>query len=247
MTVVAIVQARMSSTRLPGKVLKLIAGKPVLAHVLDRLKFCKSVDQVVVAITKNKEDNRLLKWCFENGVECFRGESEDVLSRFYHCAKAFEAEEIVRVTSDNPLVDPEIVDEVIQLRQQNQADYAANNLEKTFPHGFDAEVITFKALAESHFKAFKKPEREHVTQYVRHLPDQYKLVNLFSGGSWYDIRVTLDEDEDKQLIELILRLLGQDCRLSDLKKLFSEFPMLRCMNNEVRIKHKKYNEDQNIS
>jgi len=207
---------------------------------------CKLVDQIIIATTTDEVDDQLVTWCKKNNVVCFRGDRNDVLSRYYECASKFNAEEIVRITSDNPLIDPEIIDEVITLRRKSRADCAANNLEKSFPHGLDVEVITFQALDESNKNALKDFEREHVTQYVRHRPNQYKLVNLPSGGDWHNIRLTLDEDADRQLIEVVMRLLGNDLRFKDLIALFSEIPSLTRMNTEAREWHADYNKTENI-
>jgi len=247
MKTIAIVQARMSSTRLPGKVLKPLSGKVVLEHVLERLRKCKLIDQIVIATTTDEIDDQLVEWCNKKNVMCFRGDRNDVLSRYYECASKFNAEEVVRITSDNPLIDPEIVDEVIALRRKSEADYAANNLEKSFPHGLDVEVMTFQALAESNKNAIEDFEREHVTQYIRHRPKQYKLINLSAdGGNWHSIRLTLDEDADRQLIEVVMRLLGNDLRFKDLIELFSELPSLAKMNTEAREWHAGYNKNENI-
>ena len=246
MKTVAIVQARMSSTRLPGKVLKPLLGKLVLDHVLDRLRMCKLVDQIIIATTTDEVDDQLVTWCKKNNVVCFRGDRNDVLSRYYECASKFNAEEIVRITSDNPLIDPEIIDEVITLRRKFDADYAANNIEKSFPHGLDVEVIKYQALAECNKNALKDFEREHVTQYVRYRPKQFKLVNLPSGGDWHNIRLTLDEDEDRQLIEVVMRLLGNDLRFKDLTELFSELPSLAKVNTDAKASHANYNQNEKI-
>ncbi|MDH5523669.1 MAG: glycosyltransferase family protein [Desulfobulbaceae bacterium] len=246
MNTVAIVQARMTSTRLPGKVLKPLAGKVVLEHVLSRLSRCQLIDKIVVATTTDDDDDTLVDWCGQYGVSCFRGDRDNVLSRFHSCALQLDADEIVRVTSDNPLVDSSIVDQTIRLRRTEKADYAANNLVKTFPHGLDVEVITFKALEESHLEAVENYEREHVTQFVRHREKRYKLVNLSSGEDWHDIRVTLDEDEDKQLIELVMRLSGIDVDFIGLQALFSEFPSLKRINARSKNWHAKYNLREHI-
>lgn len=243
---VAIVQARLSSSRLPGKVLKELCGKPVLKHVLDRLECCSMVNSVVVATTRDESDEALVQWCEEQNIDYYRGEREDVLSRFYECAIEYDADNIVRVTSDNPLVDPSIVDSTIELFIEKGADYGSNSLKKTFPHGLDVEVLTFEALEESHREATEYYEREHVTQFIRHRPQRYHLCNLESDGDWNDIRVTLDEDVDLQLIKLLIRLLGENVDFYALKKLFSEYPALTRVNASAREWHADYNQRENI-
>jgi len=243
---VAIVQARMSSARLPGKVLKDLAGKPVLRHVLDRLGKAERVDCIVVATTLDPEDDVLVEWCKQESVPCYRGDREDVLSRFYECAVEHQAANIVRVTSDNPLVDPLIIDKTIELFFSKSADYCANNIEKTFPHGLDVEIITFKALEESYKEASESFEREHVTQFVRHRPNRFHLCNLPSGGDWHSVRLTLDEDQDYQLIKLVMRILEGHVDFLTLKKLFGEFPALVKLNEHACKSHANYNMQENI-
>ncbi len=246
MNSVAIVQARMASTRLPGKVLKPLGEKVVLEHVLERLSLCKLIDKIVVATTLDSGDDELVEWCTNYGVSCFRGDRDDVLSRFYFCALEYKADEIIRVTSDNPLIDPTIVDKTIELRRSKDCDYTANNIEKTFPHGLDAEVISFKALEEAHLEASEPFEREHVTQFVRHRPERYNMANLSASANWHDIRVTLDEEDDHQLIEIIMKLIGEGANYADLKRIFTKYPLLKKINDRARDWHAGYNKREHI-
>lgn len=243
---VAVIQARLTSTRLPAKVLKPLGSKEVLRHVVDRLAHCRVIDEVVIATTTDSADDSLVAFCQHHGLTYFRGDRNDVLSRFYHCATKYDAAAVVRVTSDNPLVDPTVVDRTIALFREKSADYAANNLRKCFPHGLDVEVIGFSALAQSYQRADKAPEREHVTQYVRHRPETYRLEHLDAGGDWQDIRLTLDHDDDYQLIALVMRLLGEQADFQAIIDLFSEFPALRRLNDFARQQHAEYNRAQGI-
>ena len=151
MNVVAIIQARLGSTRLPGKVLKKIQNKVVLDYVIDRLKTCKKIDEIVLAITTNKKDDVLEKYAKDKKINYIRGSEEDVLSRYYEAAKKYNADIIVRITSDCPLIDPKIVDEIITKHLENNADYTANIIERTYPRGLDTEVFNFNTL-ETSFK-----------------------------------------------------------------------------------------------
>jgi spore coat polysaccharide biosynthesis protein SpsF len=243
---VAVVQARLTSTRLPAKVLKPLGSKEVLRHVVDRLANCRLIDEVVIATTTDCVDDPLVEFCRQHGLTCFRGDRDDVLSRFYHCAAEHSAASVVRVTSDNPLVDWSVVDRTIGLFHEKSADYAANNLRKSFPHGLDVEVISFAALAESYQRAIKAQDREHVTQYVRYRPEIYHLENLYAGGDWQDIRLTLDYDEDYQMIALVMRLLGEEASFQSIIDLFWEFPALRRVNDAAREQHAMYNRAQGI-
>lgn len=244
--IVAIVQARLSSSRLPGKVLINLNGKTVLQHVVDRLMKSKYINEIIIATTTKSEDQKLVDWCREKNIKCFRGDLENVLSRFYHCATENNADVIVRVTSDNPLVDPKIIDQTIELFFKENADYGANNLEKTFPHGLDVEVISYHALEVSYLEAKETFEREHVTQFIRHRPNRFKLVNFAAPGDYHEIRVTLDEEEDKNLIEKIIQETGVDVDFVALINLFKKNPELKKLNSDSKNRHQKYNQSQKI-
>jgi len=243
---IAIIQARMSSSRLPGKVLMDILGKTVLDHVLDRLNKCKLISRIVIATTTDSVDDQVFDYCNKSDTACFRGSRDDVLSRFYECAVKYNADNIIRVTSDNPLVDPVIVDETIKYYLDQGADYAANNLKKNFPHGLDVEVISFTALEQSHHEAKNNYELEHVTQFVRHQPNKFKLLNYGCKGDWHNIRLTLDTEEDYQLISIVIELLGDDCDFDGIKNLFMKYPSLRKINEISGNKHNSYNKNENI-
>ena len=246
MRIVAIVQARLSSSRLAGKTMMPLGGTTVLGCVIDRLCQVSSIDCVVVATTINKNDDAIVEWCKNNNIEFFRGDEDNVLSRFVECAKYYKADSIVRVTSDNPLVDPSIVEKTINLYIETNADYPANNLIKSFPHGLDVEIVSFDALKISMKSANRLPEFEHVTQFVRHRSNRFKLVNLKSNDDYHQMRVTLDEIDDYQLIKIIYKLSGNSVDFIELIKLYKEFPALFNMNRQVADKHLEYNQSQKI-
>lgn len=250
MNIIAIVQARMTSTRLPGKTMRILSGKPLLQHVVDNLKKSKNIDKLVVATTTDSEDDIIDLWCKKNSIFSYRGDREDVLSRFYECALKYKADAIVRVTSDCPLIDSIIVDSVIDLFKTTNSDYATNSLIKSFPHGLDIEIFSFDALRESFENTKKQNDREHVTQYIRSRPEKFKLTNFLSSGDYSgvysSIRVTIDEDEDFELVELIINKLGNDINLKDLLKLYQEDPDLFNINKGAKSRHKEYYEKQNI-
>ncbi|MGD2118684.1 MAG: glycosyltransferase family protein [Chromatiales bacterium] len=246
MKIVAIVQARMSSSRLRGKVLKPLGEKLVLEHVVMRLSRAEMIDEIVVATTVDAEDDVLVDWCKKKRISFFRGQRDNVLARFYECAVETHADAIVRVTSDNPLLDPAVVDRTIRLFKKSGADYAANNLVKSFPHGLDVEVISFAALSQSWREAGEGFELEHVTQFVRHRPERFKLVNLKADADHHDIRITLDEPDDYQLIRLIYRLLGDAADYRSIVDLFADFPVLHSINSEAGKSHAEYNQSQKI-
>ena len=178
--VIAIIQARMGSTRLPGKVLKRIDGRPMLSYLLDRVLKSTKIDKVIIATSILAIDDPIEDHCKEYGVDCFRGSENDVLSRYYECAKKYNADVIVRLTADCPLADPNVIDDVIKIFECNNVDYCANTVPvSTFPDGTDVEVFSMNAL-EKAFNEVKDPHfREHVTfQFWQ--TDNYKS-NQFVG------------------------------------------------------------------
>jgi spore coat polysaccharide biosynthesis protein SpsF (cytidylyltransferase family) len=212
---ILITQARTGSTRLPGKVLKEINGKSLLQIHLDRLKKCKSISEIIVATTTNSEDQIIFEKAFEWGFSATKGSESDVLDRFYQAVKDKNADWIVRVTSDCPLIDPVLVDNVIHLVQLNNKDYGANILIENYPDGQDIEVFKFSALEEAWKNAKLHSEREHVTPYIRNNSD-FKGGSLFSAINYpcdFDyskIRMTVDESRDFELISILINNLGTD-------------------------------------
>jgi len=208
-------QARSGSTRLPGKVLKEINGKSLLQIHLDRLKKCKSVAEIILATTTNSEDQIIFEKAIEWGFSASKGSESDVLDRFYQAVKDKNADWIVRVTSDCPLIDPVLVDNVIDFVQANNKDYGANILIENYPDGQDIEVFKFSALEVAWQNAKLLSEREHVTPYIRNNTD-VKGGNLFSAINYpcdldfSKIRMTVDESKDFELISILINELGTD-------------------------------------
>ncbi|NEO63206.1 MAG: NTP transferase domain-containing protein, partial [Moorea sp. SIO4G2] len=163
MKLVIIVQARMTSTRLPGKVLKQVLGKPLLDYQIERLRRVKLADEIVIATTINQTDEPIVELCNSISIPYFRGSEEDVLARYYGAAVEHQADVVVRVTSDCPLIDPQVIDQVIQfyLDHQGEYDYVSNSLQRTYPRGMDTEVFSFAALDEAFHEASAQPDREH--------------------------------------------------------------------------------------
>ncbi len=208
-----VTQARTGSTRLPGKVLMEVNGTPLLKIHLDRLKKSKEADKIIVATTICEEDNIIEELAKEWGYEVFRGSENDVLDRFYQAVKMFNPLWVVRVTSDCPLIDPMLVDKVIEFTKSNNKDYGSNVIEETFPDGQDVEVFKFMALEMAWNSAIKESEREHVTPYIRN-NSNFKGENLFSSISYKNnidyskIRITVDELRDFELINKVITDLG---------------------------------------
>ena len=203
MKTVAIVQARMGSTRLPGKVLMDLRGKTVLARVVDRLRHAKLVDEITVATTDSVADDAIVRECGQLKVQYFRGSEDDVLDRYYQAARSFAAGAIVRITSDCPLIDGEIVDATIRIFQRERGDYASNVFPRTYPRGLDTEVFTVAALEQAWRNAHNPHEREHVTPYFYQHPELFSLVSQRGHTDHSRYRWTLDTAEDLELLRNI--------------------------------------------
>lgn len=201
--VVAMVQARLGSSRLPGKMLMDVAGQPLLLRTLERAKAIPGVDTVVLVTTTVSEDQRLLELAGEAGVPGFAGSAEDVLDRYYSAAKQHGAGVIMRLTGDCPLLDPSVCGLVNSRFAQGDVDYASNVQPPTYPDGLDAEVFSFHALETAWREATLKTDREHVTQFMlRHL-DRFRSVNTVGSKDLSHLRWTVDETEDLDFIRLV--------------------------------------------
>lgn len=210
MKVVAITQARMTSTRLPGKVMKIVAGKSLLAHHVERVARAHTIDAVVVATTTNSTDDVIAAWCATEGVACHRGPEDDVLRRYVGAARAHRADVVVRVTSDCPLIDPEVIDRTVSrfIERAGELDYASNRLVQTYPRGLDTEVLSARALFDADREAVEPADREHVTLFVWRQPNRFRLLNVSSGGDYSQHRWTVDTPED---FELVRRMIEDLC------------------------------------
>ena len=239
--VVAIIQARMGSTRLPGKILKKVQGKTLLEIQLERLQQSTLIEQIIVATTTQAQDDVVVDVCKELAINFYRGSEEDVLSRYYEAAVAFDANVIVRLTSDCPLIDPVIVDEVIEIyaRQQDTIDYVSNTLERTYPRGLDVEVFSFEALEKAYEEAVLQRDREHVTAYFYSNPDVFKIDHVKGEQDYSHFRWTVDTPEDCELIELILNELYEDKQLfymQDVIQLLTRYPEWNDINAHIEQK-----------
>ena len=215
MRFLVITQARSGSTRLPNKVLKEINGKSLLQIHLDRIAKSKLVDGIYVATTINEEDKKIEELAQQLEVPCYRGSEDDVLDRFYQCAKIEKPEYVVRVTSDCPLLDPKLIDEILHGAISKGLDYYANIIEERYPDGQDIEVVKFSALEKAWKEAKLKSDREHVTPYIRN-NSSYKGGSLFLSDNhgikdnFSNVRLTVDESSDLKVIEKLIMHLGDD-------------------------------------
>lgn len=208
--IVCIVQARMSSTRLPNKVLLPLAGKSVLSQVFNQLSFSKLINKVVLATSIDKSDDQLEEWAINNEKDFFRGSLENVLERFICAARKFNADIVIRITADCPLIDPELVDICITEFIQGDYAYFTNTNPPTFPDGLDCEIIKLSALERAYKEAKLKSEIEHVTPYIRNHPEIFKIGNYSSEKNYEFHRWTLDNEEDYEVIKRIYNELYEE-------------------------------------
>jgi spore coat polysaccharide biosynthesis protein SpsF len=212
MKTVAIIQARYGSTRLRGKVLHEILGKPMLYHIVERAQRAETVDEVIVATTEEPEAIAIAELCRENGWSCFRGSETDVLDRYYQAAKAYQAEIIVRLTGDNPLVDAEIIDRHVRHLQTNwgQADFATGSIKRTYPLGLGVEVLPFDILARINRMSLEPRQREHVTAFIYDFPELFLIEDVIHEEDLSAFRLTVDTDEDFKLARQIYEHFGHN-------------------------------------
>ncbi len=205
--VLAIIQARMGSTRLPSKVFLDLAGRPVLAHVIERLRRSRLTSEFIVATTINREDLPIVGLCAEMGVRVYCGHADDPLERYYQAARLYGGEHIIRIKGDCPAIDPEIVDQAIRLHLQREADYTTNTLERTYPVGEDVEILTRQTLEQVWRNAGLRSEREHITIYIPKHPEAFKICHLKQSEDLSAKRWTIDYPEDYELMKQIFNTL----------------------------------------
>jgi glutamate-1-semialdehyde aminotransferase/spore coat polysaccharide biosynthesis protein SpsF (cytidylyltransferase family) len=234
--IVAVVQARMGSSRFPGKVLADIEGRPILWHVVERVRRSRNLEFVTVATSTNERDDAIAAFCAEAGIECFRGSEGDVLDRFYQAAKKYEADAIVRITADCPLIDPEVVDKVVEAYLQNGYDYATNTLRSMYPDGLDVEVFSFSALEAAWCGAKLASDREHVTSYFRNT-GRFRLADVSNDGdpAIGRLRWTVDHPDDLEFVRAVYARMrsfnGHGFGYRDVLRLLSEEPNLTALND----------------
>jgi spore coat polysaccharide biosynthesis protein SpsF len=225
----------MGSSRLPGKVLIDLAGATVLSRVVERLKSAELTGEIVVATTCDSSDDVIVSECDRIGVNVFRGEEDDVLDRYYFAARAFDAEAIVRITSDCPLIEPEISDATIRAFLERRPDYASNTLQRTFPRGMDTEVITAQALADAWRSAIQPYQRSHVTAYIYENPRKFDLLSFAGDVDYSWQRWTLDTPEDLRFIRAVYEHMEDSANFNwrDVLSLLEQKPELLELNGHV--------------
>ena len=251
-TIVAILQARVSSSRLPSKVLKLLLGEPMIIRQIERESNISCINKLVVATSKEKSDDPLVELLKNRGIEVFRGSLNDVLDRYYNAAIKYNADHIVRLTGDCPLADPAIIKRTVEKHLSTGTDYTSNCFPPTYPDGLDVEVVKFSALEEAWRHAELPSEREHVMPYIRNHPDFFSSSNVEFEKDLSNHRWTVDEPEDFEFVEKIYTELyskNKKFNMQDILNLIDKNPCFKDINyhiarNEGAIK--SYEEDKDF-
>jgi spore coat polysaccharide biosynthesis protein SpsF len=237
MKVVAVVQARTGSTRLPKKIFLPLVDKPLIWHIFDRITHSKTVNECLLATSTNPLDDALTNWARSEGIQIFRGSEEDVLSRIYYAAVFSNADIIVRVTADDPFKDPVLIDEVVARLQQDKLAFASNNNPPSYPEGLDVEVFTFESLKKAYCESRDPFEREHVTQYFYRNPELFKQVNLPYFDNLSHLRWTLDTTADYQMAQKVYYHLykpGEIFLFKEILQLIHQHPDIALLNKDIK-------------
>ena len=238
MTVNAIIQARCGSTRFPNKVFAVIDEKPLLWHVVNRLKYSDMIDDIIIATTVNSKDDKIEEWCKAESVKCFRGSEEDVLNRYYNTSVAFPSDVVVRVTADDPFKEPRVIDKVIKKLIDEKFDLVTNNFPPTYPEGLDCEAFKFEVLELMEKTTQDSFEREHVTQYVYHNPDKFKIGNVVSDIHLSSYRWTIDNAEDYEMVKAVYAKREKESKgillMDEILDIIEKNPEIIKINSEVK-------------
>ncbi len=233
--ILCIVQARSSSTRLPGKVLKPILGKPMILHELERLQRSKRIDKIVLATSQDESDKELADIVAGNDFEAYRGSLDDVLDRYYQCAKPYQPEHVVRITGDCPVIDWRVVDAVIEKHLAEGNDYTSTS--EKYPDGLDTEIVRFSALEQAWKDARMSSEREHVTLYIRNHTAQFRCGQMACRQNLNRMRWTVDEPQDFEFIRQVYGELyeqNNDFSMQDILQLLERRPGMLAINQGIQ-------------
>ncbi|HEY7098199.1 MAG TPA: glycosyltransferase family protein [Terriglobales bacterium] len=238
MKIVVIIQARMGSTRLPGKVMRDLGGDTVLARVVQRVRRIGLIDHVVIATTKDRRDDIIANECQRLDVDCFRGEELNVLDRYYQAAQVARADAIVRITSDCPLIEPEVSEKIIQVFLDRKPDYVSNTLTRSYPRGLDTEIVTSEALCRAWREAKRDYQRVHVTPYIYENPELFVIEQIVNESDCSEYRWTLDTAEDLAFLRTVYERMGEFDQIywRDLLELLEREPELTELNSHIRMK-----------
>ena len=234
----AIIQARCGSTRFPDKVFVDIDRKPLLWHVVNRLKYADMIDDIIIATTVNPKDDKIVDWCKTESVKYFRGSEEDVLNRYYSASVAFPSDVVVRVTADDPFKEPLVIDKVIKKLIDEKMDLVTNNFPPSFPEGLDCEAFTFDVLRLMEKTTQDLFEREHVTQYVYHNPDKFKIGNIVSETQLSAYRWTIDNIEDYEMVKAVYEKRDKESKgillMDEILDILDRNPEISHINSQVK-------------
>ncbi|MCQ2326575.1 MAG: glycosyltransferase family protein [Bacteroidales bacterium] len=237
MVVNAIIQARCNSTRFPNKVFAEIDGKPLIWHVVNRLTYAKTINRIIIATTNNSKDDAIQKWCEKNDIACFRGNETDVLNRYYLAASEFQSDVVVRITADDPFKEPALIDAVVNKLISEGYDHVTNNFPPSWPEGLDCEAFTFDALEKSEKATHDEFEREHVTQYIYHNPDKFKIGNVMSPEDLSFLRWTIDKQMDYEMVKSIYAHRNPENRgillLDEILDILEKYPEIKKINASI--------------
>ncbi len=240
--IAALIQARMGSVRLPGKVLADINGRPMLAGMFDRVRSARKIDRCIAVTSTDPSDDPIVEMCGREGIDVYRGSLDDVLDRYYKAAAGINSDVIVRLTGDCPLMDPRVIDEVVGVYEQGGYDYVANSAPPpgTFPDGMDVEVLSFMALEKAWREAKKPSEREHVTFYFWQNPDKFRIFRHDRKDDLSKLRLTVDHPQDLEVVrEIYARLYPKDpfFSMESILDLLNEHPELCRSNQSIQRNH----------
>jgi spore coat polysaccharide biosynthesis protein SpsF (cytidylyltransferase family) len=236
MKVLAILQARISSSRLPGKVLLPVLGEPMLFRQIERIRRAGRIDHLVVATSTDRSDDALVEACTARKIPCARGSLDDVLDRFVQCALPYQPDIVVRLTGDCPLADPRLIDAMLQAFAVGDYDYLSNASPPSFPDGLDVEVMRFSSLVVAYREAKLPSEREHVTPFFRAHPERFRLGNYTSEVDRSGLRWTVDEAQDMEFVRSVYELLypaKPDFSTEDILELLESHPQLQSLNSNL--------------
>jgi spore coat polysaccharide biosynthesis protein SpsF len=240
MKIVCSIEARMKSTRLPGKVLEEVCGKPILLHIIERVRRSKKVDHIVVATTTSSHDDKIVDFCNLNNISFYRGSEEDVLDRLVECHRFMRSDIIVEITGDSPFVDPEVIDETVSAFISSSADYVSNTLVRSHPIGIRSQVFSLSLLEECARLAKNQKDREHVTTFIcRNESKRYNLKNVLSREEhmFPKLRLTLDYPEDLEVTKKIYENLypkNNEFTLDDILNFLSINPEIKEINKNCK-------------
>jgi spore coat polysaccharide biosynthesis protein SpsF (cytidylyltransferase family) len=234
--ITVMIQARTGSTRFPRKTLAKIENKPMMWHIINRVKKIKSVEQIALITTRKKTDKVLLKIAEKNNIFGFTGDTHDLLNRHYQCALKIDADPIIRITSDCPLTDPQLVEKILQFYLDHNYDYVTNTISPTYPDGLDVEIFSFSALKRANRYATLQSEREHVFPYFTKNPKKFKLYNYENKIDLSHLRWTVDQKEDLKFVRQIYSRMKPKTifYMKDVLKLLKKEPKLLTINKGIK-------------